>query len=148
MKIRNQIRDIIINNYIDKPFKMCDIFDYITNKKIGINENQIRNAIAGMVKYGDIIHHKALPQKNSYFIANKSIHTSREMIPKKLIREKEKQKQKQVVYKNKYDQLIENLDFIPEQKGKKTKGFDSPSGRIIEQEVKYMLVAHYQWFKG
>jgi hypothetical protein len=134
MKIRNQIRDIIINNYIDKPFKMCDIFDYITNKKIGINENQIRNAIAGMVKYGDIIHHKALPQKNSYFVASKSIHTSRDMIPKKLIREKEKQKQ--VVYKNKYDQLIENLDFIPEQKGKKIRGFDSPSGRIIRARGK------------
>jgi hypothetical protein len=134
MKIRNQIRDIIINNYIDKQFKMSDIFDYIINNKIDINQNQMRNAITGMAKYGDIIHHKELPQKNSYFIASKSIHTSREMIPKKLIREKEKQKQ--VVYKNKYDQLIENLDFIPEQKGKKIRGFDSPSGRIIRARGK------------
>jgi hypothetical protein len=134
MRIRNQIRDIIINNYIDKQFKMSDIFDYIINNKIDINQNQMRNAITGMAKYGDIIHHKELPQKNSYFIASKSIHTSREMIPKKLIREKEKQKQ--VVYKNKYDQLIENLDFIPEQKGKKIRGFDSPSGRIIRARGK------------
>jgi hypothetical protein len=134
MKIRNQIRDIIINNYIDKQFKMSDIFDYIINNKIDINQNQMRNAITGMAKYGDIIHHKELPQKNSYFIASKSIHTSIDMIPKKLIREKEKQKQ--VVYQNKYDQLIGNTDFIPAQKGKKTKCLHSPSNKILRARAK------------
>jgi hypothetical protein len=134
MRIRNQIRDIIINNYINKPFQMSDIFDYIINNKIDINQNQMRNAITGMAKYGDLIHHKTLPQKNSYFIASKSIHTSRDMIPKKLVREKEKENQ--VLYKNRYDQLIENLDFMPAQSGKKIRGFDSPSGRIIRARGK------------
>jgi hypothetical protein len=134
MRIRNQIRDIIINNYINKPFKMSDIFNYIADKKIDINQNQMRNAITGMAKYGDLIHHKTLPQKDSYFVASKSIHTSRDMIPKKLVREKEKENQ--VLYQNKYDQLIENLDFIPAQNGKKIRGFDSPSGRIIRARGK------------
>jgi predicted transcriptional regulator len=134
MIIRNQIRDIIINNYLNKPFRFNDIFTYIADNKMNINYKQLRNAIAGMVKYGDLIHHKTNPQKNSFFVASKAIHASRDMIPKTLIRNIEKEKQ--IVYHNKYDQLIENLNFIPAQNGKKIRGFDSPSGRIIRARNK------------
>jgi hypothetical protein len=132
--IRNQVRDIIINNYLNKPFKFNDIFTYVFDNNIDINYQQLTHAIDGLVKYGDLIYHKVLPPKNSFFVASKAIHASRQMIPKAL--RPNIQKEKQVVYQNKYDQLIENLNFIPAQNGKKIRGFDSPSGRIIRARGK------------
>jgi hypothetical protein len=132
MRIRNLVRDIIINNYLDKPFNVKDIFAYIADNKIDVEYTQVRNAITGMARFArcqELIHVKKDPQSKSYYLTTKKIYQPINIKPRQIIRDDDKEKQ--VVYLDKYSQLIGDADFIQPQIGITFKGFDAPSGRII-----------------
>jgi hypothetical protein len=128
MRIRKIVRDIIISHFLNKHFNMQDIITYIEEHQLDVSSDQLRSAVSGLTKYGDLSYVRKMPPRDSYYVTRPAIHGSRDMEKKKA--DQKTGDDKQTVYPNKYDQLIGNAQHIPAQSGVKSKGTNAPCGHI------------------
>jgi hypothetical protein len=132
MKIRDIIREIVIAEFIDKQFNHHQIYEFVWKQGFkNISPKQCRDAIIGLQRMGNLVHTKLTPSRNSYFMATRSIFIANPIQEAKRVKELEKEKQ--VVYENKYLQLISDYVLIDSMDGKKLKGFDGWHSGNIER---------------